>query len=141
MPSDDYKKRLSNWVAEERRRLGRLDGLEVGEMVAMTRLELEIIRVTGQQIDRSALKDWQEGRYVRAISDERLSRLALYRGETIDECRWWLEGKSEKPGKDTISDTDVIWWIANCEDPGKLLQIVQLASRRSAELISGKENP
>jgi hypothetical protein len=53
MSSDDYKQRLSNWVKEERTRLGAIDGLN-GEMCAMTRLELEIIRVTGQQIDRSS---------------------------------------------------------------------------------------
>jgi hypothetical protein len=136
MASIEYKERLSAWVAAERRRLGAKD-----KPLSFSGLETAIVRSTGEVIDRQTLINWEGRNYTRDISSEQLAKLAKYRGETADQCRWWLEGKSEKPGKDTISDTDVIWWISNSDDPGKLLQIVQLASRRSAELISGKKNP
>lgn len=127
-----YKVRLSGWVKLERDRLKRKD-----KPLSFSQLEKTILRATGGVIDRGTLIKWEAGTIARELVGEPLQVLAAYRGESIDECRRWLEGKGEETEKAEISEVEIIRWIQYCKNLGKLARLASKVTDRMAELTDG----
>lgn len=80
---DAYKQRLSDWVGAEKAIAGSYRRLAI-------KIALAIKDADG--IGHDTLRIWAKKLFTETLSDEMISKLALYRNETEEQTRYWLEG-------------------------------------------------
>lgn len=119
--SPEYKQRLANWIEEEIQKWGSAD-----------RLSARLAATTSQHISGEQIRKWAKSRFVKELDPKMLNILALYRGESIEETRAWLNGNSTAPGSiQPITRSQ----IEQISDPTDLIQLqIWIAERHKALL-------